>query len=245
MHSRPNMNACFRRSAPISPSRWKTRASIRKHATRSSVFSRIWTWLAKSSEACFPTARARFPGSTSPRPTFPRANWEATSTISCPTAKAVSASRSVTFPAKALPLRSMARSPSVCCARIWPRTCARPRQSQRLSIRLEGIPLGLIPDTQYDETTIELTPGDVVLFASDGILESENAEQEEFGPKRLSALLSGLSQRDSAREIAEQIMAATDGHSGAGVAPHDDRTLVVLRVTDDSASDFSKLPIIY
>jgi len=113
------------------------------------------------------------------------------------------------------------------------------------SIRLEGVPLGLIPDTQYDETKIELTPGDVVLFASDGILESENAEQEEFGPKRLSALLSGLSQRDSAREIAEQIMAATDGHSGAGVAPHDDRTLVVLRVTDDSASDFSKLPIIY
>ena len=113
------------------------------------------------------------------------------------------------------------------------------------SIRLEGVPLGLIPDTQYDETTIELTPGDVVLFASDGILESENAEQEEFGPKRLSALLSGLSQRDSAREITEQIMAATDGHSGAGVAPHDDRTLVVLRVTDDSASDFSKLPIIY
>ena len=113
------------------------------------------------------------------------------------------------------------------------------------SIRLEGVPLGLIPDTQYDETTIELTPGDVVLFASDGILESENAEQEEFGPKRLSALLSGFSQLDSAREIAEQIMTATDGHSGAGMAPHDDRTLVVLRVTDDSASDFSKLPIIY
>jgi sigma-B regulation protein RsbU (phosphoserine phosphatase) len=113
------------------------------------------------------------------------------------------------------------------------------------SIRLEGVPLGLISDTQYDETTLELTPGDVVLFASDGILESENAEREEFGPKRLSALLSGFSQRDSAREIAEQIMAATDGHSGAGIAPHDDRTLVVLRVTDDTASDFSKLPIIY
>src|SRR6266849_4399381 len=89
-------------------------------------------------------------------------------------------------------------------------------------IRLEGVPLGLIPDSEYEETTIELTPGDVVLFASDGILESENSAQEEFGPKRLCTLLSGLSQRDSAREIAEQIMAATDGHSGAGIAPHDD-----------------------
>jgi len=56
------------------------------------------------------------------------------------------------------------------------------------------------------------------------------------------ALLSGLSQGDSAQEIAEQILAATDGHSGAGTAPHDDRTLVVLRVTDDSSADFSKLP---
>jgi sigma-B regulation protein RsbU (phosphoserine phosphatase) len=112
-------------------------------------------------------------------------------------------------------------------------------------IRLEGVPLGLIPNTEYDETTVELTPGDVVLFASDGILESENSVQEEFGPKRLFALLSGLSQGDSAQEIAEQILAATDGHSGAGTAPHDDRTLVVLRVTDDSSADFSKLPIIY
>jgi phosphoserine phosphatase RsbU/P len=112
-------------------------------------------------------------------------------------------------------------------------------------IRLEGVPLGLIPNTEYDETTVQLTPGDVVLFASDGILESENGDQEEFGPKRLFSLLSGLSQANSAQEIAEQILAATDGHSGAGTAPHDDRTLVVLRVTDDSSADFSKLPIIY
>jgi phosphoserine phosphatase RsbU/P len=112
-------------------------------------------------------------------------------------------------------------------------------------IRLEGVPLGLIPNTEYDETTVELAPGDVVLFASDGILESENSAQEEFGPKRLFALLSGLSEGDSAQEIAERILAATDGHSGEGTAPHDDRTLVVLRVTDDSSADFSKLPIIY
>ncbi len=69
--------------------------------------------------------------------------------------------------------------------------------------------------------------------------------QEEFGPERLKALLSAISQRDSARDISERILAATDGHSGTGTAPHDDRTLVVLRVTDDTSSDFSKLPIIY
>ena len=112
-------------------------------------------------------------------------------------------------------------------------------------IRMEGVPLGLFPGMQYEETTIALRPGDVVLFASDGILESANSHQEEFGPARLAALLAGLSPEDSARQIAEQILSATDDHSGAGIAPHDDRTLVVLRVTDDPVSDFSKLPIIY
>jgi phosphoserine phosphatase RsbU/P len=119
------------------------------------------------------------------------------------------------------------------------------RNGQVQAIRLEGVPLGLIHDTEYDETTIDLEPGDIVLFASDGILESANAAQEEFGPERLAALLSSISTRDSARAISDRILAATDGHSGAGMAPHDDRTLLVLRVTDDTSSDFSKLPIIY
>ena len=113
------------------------------------------------------------------------------------------------------------------------------------SIRISGVPLGLFPDTQYDEITVDLVPGDTVLFASDGILESTNAELEEFGPARLAALLAGLSPEDSTRHIAEQILSATDDHSGAGITPHDDRTLVVLRVTNDPVSDFSKLPIIY
>jgi len=110
---------------------------------------------------------------------------------------------------------------------------------------LEGVPLGLFPEAKYDEMTVDLRPGDVVLFASDGILESENAGQEEFGSERLTSLLSAISPGDSAQRITELVLAATDGHSGAGIAPHDDRTLVVLRVTEESSSDFSKLPIIY
>ena len=119
------------------------------------------------------------------------------------------------------------------------------RDGHVLSVRLEGVPLGLLPGTQYDESVLDLVPGDIVVFASDGILESTNAAQEEFGLQRLSMVLSGVSKDDSARAIAERILAETDDHSGAGTAPHDDRTLVVLRVTDETGSDFSKLPIIY
>jgi phosphoserine phosphatase RsbU/P len=119
------------------------------------------------------------------------------------------------------------------------------RDGHVLSVRLEGVPLGLLSGTQYDESIIDLMPGDVVVFASDGVLESENAEQEEFGLERLSAVLSAVSPEDSARAITERILAETDDHSGTGIAPQDDRTLVVLRVTDETDADFSKLPIIY
>ena len=119
------------------------------------------------------------------------------------------------------------------------------RGGQVQTILLEGVPLGLIPDTRYDEITLDLQVGDIVLFASDGILESENRQQEEYGSERLSRLLAGLPLETPAREIAELILAATDEHCGEGHSPHDDRTLLVLRVTGESATDLSKMPIIY
>jgi phosphoserine phosphatase RsbU/P len=119
------------------------------------------------------------------------------------------------------------------------------RQGAVQEIRMEGVPLGLFPETEYEETSLELQAGDFVLFASDGIHESENANKEEFGHVRLAALLARVLPDQLASNISENILAATDEHSGVGVAPHDDRTLLVLRVTDESAADFSKLPIIY
>ena len=94
-------------------------------------------------------------------------------------------------------------------------------------------------------TQLDLRPGDTLLFASDGILESENSQEEEFGLQRLSAVLTSISPLQSASEICEIILNATDEYSGGGFTPSDDRTLLVLRVTDHTSGDFSKLPIIY
>lgn len=112
-------------------------------------------------------------------------------------------------------------------------------------LRMDGIPLGLFPQTEYEEFSVELQPGDLVVFASDGIHESQNAELEEFGHQRLNELLACTPRDHCASIITETILNATDNHAGLGVAPHDDRTLLVLRATDASASDYSKLPIIY
>ena len=119
------------------------------------------------------------------------------------------------------------------------------RHGQVEQLRIEGVPLGLFPDTRYEEISVDLRPGDTVLFASDGILESENRNKEEFGPERLASLLHAVTPAHSASDVADLILNATDDFSGKGFAPHDDRTLLVLRVTDHTSTDFSKLPIIY
>ncbi|HXX17462.1 MAG TPA: GAF domain-containing SpoIIE family protein phosphatase [Candidatus Eremiobacteraceae bacterium] len=119
------------------------------------------------------------------------------------------------------------------------------RNGEVTEINVTGMPLGLLPEAEFDEQTLSLMPGDVVVFASDGVQESMNKDQEEFGTDRLKALLSTVAPEDPGYTVAQRIVRATDEHSGAGRMPHDDRTLMILRVTEESEADFSKLPIIY
>jgi sigma-B regulation protein RsbU (phosphoserine phosphatase) len=119
------------------------------------------------------------------------------------------------------------------------------RNREVTEINVGGMPLGLLPEAEYDEVTLSLLTGDVVVFASDGIHESMNKEQEEYGVDRLKELLSTVSSADPGYKVAQRIVKATDEHTGAGRTPHDDRTLLILRVTDETEADFSKLPIIY
>jgi phosphoserine phosphatase RsbU/P len=119
------------------------------------------------------------------------------------------------------------------------------RNREVTEIDVAGMPLGLLPEADYDQVTLSLVPGDVVVFASDGIHESMNKEQEEYGIDRLKELLSTVSSADPGYKVAQRIVKATDEHTGPGRQPHDDRTLLILRVTDDAEADFSKMPIIY
>ena len=120
------------------------------------------------------------------------------------------------------------------------------RKGEVTELDITGVPLGLLPEAQYDEITISLLPGDVVVLASDGIHESTNIDLEEYGSDRLKALLSEVVPLDPGYTIAQRIVRATDEHAGIGLPPHDDRTLLILRViAEDQAADYSKLPIIY
>jgi len=112
-------------------------------------------------------------------------------------------------------------------------------------LNVEGVPLGLLPDAEYEVLTVHLEPGDLLVFASDGIVESENPKHEEFGIERLFSLLESRSRGDSVEDISGAILLATDEFSGSA-PPHDDRTLLVLRVAEEIATvDYSRMPVIY
>ena len=46
------------------------------------------------------------------------------------------------------------------------------------------LPLGVIPDIQYEQATFELKRGDRLIFLSDGVVEATNAQGELFGFER-------------------------------------------------------------
>ncbi len=55
-------------------------------------------------------------------------------------------------------------------------------------LEIGGLPPGLFPEAQYDATTLNLQPGDSVLFCTDGITDAFNIRDEAFGISRVQAL---------------------------------------------------------
>ncbi|HYN21510.1 MAG TPA: SpoIIE family protein phosphatase, partial [Thermoanaerobaculia bacterium] len=79
----------------------------------------------------------------------------------------------------------------------------------------------------YQEARLELRPGDVVVICSDGIDESRDANEVEFGPERIREVLGSLAS-GTAAEIAEGLLDSCRRFSGRGAAS-DDRTVVVIK----------------
>jgi sigma-B regulation protein RsbU (phosphoserine phosphatase) len=96
-------------------------------------------------------------------------------------------------------------------------------------IPVQGLPLGVMPDPRYEQCSLQLGVGDVVVFCSDGLHECLDRSGEEFGIERLEARLIELAGAPGF-EIAHGLLRATDIHAGAGSEPQDDRTIVVLKV---------------
>jgi putative ABC transport system permease protein len=91
-----------------------------------------------------------------------------------------------------------------------------------------GTVVGMFPEMEYDEATVELCPGDVLLAFTDGVPEALNPENEEFGEERLQQQL-----RQTAHLPASEISARlSDGMKDwiRDAERYDDLTFIVMKV---------------
>ena len=101
-------------------------------------------------------------------------------------------------------------------------------------LRARGMPLGLMPEMDYEERLTTLAPGTRVLFYSDGLIEAHDREREMFGIARAAELLRDA---QSAGEIVGRQLAALDAFTGETEEQEDDITLVALMREPTAAGD--------
>src|SRR5438128_4038950 len=95
-------------------------------------------------------------------------------------------------------------------------------------IELTGFPLGIFEEVTYEEWSVTLETGNILVFHSDGIGEPANGEGQFFGTTRLIKLIEEHTDA-SAAEIADEILREVDWFTQS--APlSDDQTLVVAKV---------------
>jgi len=95
------------------------------------------------------------------------------------------------------------------------------------SLERRGLVLGIRDDSHYEEETLALRTGDILVMYSDGIIEAMNGWQEEFGEGRLLEVVR-QNFRKTAGEFIKALMQAVKQHTGP--APQsDDITLVVVK----------------
>jgi sigma-B regulation protein RsbU (phosphoserine phosphatase) len=95
-------------------------------------------------------------------------------------------------------------------------------------IELSGFPLGIFEEVNYEEWSVTLEPGDILVFHSDGIAETTNNEGQFFGTTRLRKLIEEHHDLPAA-DLADLVLREVDWFTQS--APlSDDRTLVVLKV---------------
>jgi len=97
-------------------------------------------------------------------------------------------------------------------------------------LRLEtgGPVIGLMPGCSYQEGSVTLEAGDVLVLFTDGISEAMNPGGEEWGEDRLTQAIR-LNRAVPARELIARIMRGADEFV-AGAAQYDDMTLITARV---------------
>jgi phosphoserine phosphatase RsbU/P len=101
------------------------------------------------------------------------------------------------------------------------------RNGKAVESPVEGVPIGLLEDQEYDQLDIVVQPGDLFLLYSDGV-EDQFSGEEEYGRGRLEKVVLG-SCNQSPREIVNLIFEDLDRFRGA-TPLSDDQTVIAFKV---------------
>jgi sigma-B regulation protein RsbU (phosphoserine phosphatase) len=106
----------------------------------------------------------------------------------------------------------------------YPIFCSGERCSQ---IELPGVPLGSFAGVTYDEMELELRPGDLMVFCTDGVFESSDERGSEFGARRACEVVERY-RNAPVQTIVDAMFAAVIDFRGSAVQT-DDMTVVAVR----------------
>ena len=92
-----------------------------------------------------------------------------------------------------------------------------------------GIMLGAFEDFAFEEDSVPLKTGDLLVISSDGISEAMNSNLEQYGEERLQAVIRE-NRHAAPNDIIDKVIAAVRSHAGSH-PQSDDMTLIVLKRT--------------
>jgi phosphoserine phosphatase RsbU/P len=100
--------------------------------------------------------------------------------------------------------------------------------------RVEGVPLGLIPGTEYLQSAVRLGPGDLLVLYTDGISESTSEAGAELGYDGILQLAKSLPLQTATppSAVGRALLSAVSDFRGGSLI-FDDESLVVLQQTVD------------
>jgi serine phosphatase RsbU (regulator of sigma subunit) len=97
-----------------------------------------------------------------------------------------------------------------------------------IALSSTGLPIALFPDHGYTEAAVDILPGDLLFFYTDGLVETENEAGDMFGAERLQAILAA--DRSSGIEFVLQHVEQTVRDFRGQHEPLDDATMMALRL---------------
>ncbi len=98
---------------------------------------------------------------------------------------------------------------------------------ERLRLDCGGPVVGLLPEAIYEQGSVSVHGGDLLVAYTDGISEAMNTGEEEWGEEAM-LLAAEQASNGSVEEIVKAIFAAADVFAG-GASQHDDMTVLVMR----------------